>query len=390
MEQAIQDTCGAAAALLDEYAPVDIACERYTEKDLHPGGQEAFTIRARLPWHRQLHTRVMIEVTVDEKVLKPVQNRKVIHEYGEPVEVQVQVYALEEIVAEKLRAILQHIEKLHERGWSRSRARDYYDLWRVMGTYRDQMDLSDFVSFLREKCAVRNVSFDGPALAQLLPVSPHSGQTVWWSNWGNTSDARLSGRFDLSALDQATLRFWTWFDLEDRYDYVYLSASGDGGQTWQVLHGRYASARGDYGPAYNGQSDGWVEEQVDLSRYAGGEVWLRFDYVTDSSINGSGFMIDDISIPEMNLSDPCDDEGAWLAEGFVLVGPLLPQHWLVQLVEFPAAGAPQVRRMEMDAQQDGWLDLDLGRDNERALLVISPLVRYITTPLSYSYEISTR
>jgi len=162
MEQAIQDTCDAAAALLDEYAPVDIACERYTEKDPHPGGQEAFTIRARLPWHRQLHMRVMIEVTVDEKVLKPVQNRRVIHEYGEPVEVQVQVYALEEIVAEKLRAILQHIEKLHERGWSRSRARDYYDLWRVMGTYRDQMDLSDFVSFLREKCAVRNVRFEGP------------------------------------------------------------------------------------------------------------------------------------------------------------------------------------------------------------------------------------
>ena len=162
MEQAIQDTCDAAAALLDEYAPVDIACERYTEKDPHPGGQEAFTIRARLPWHRQLHTRVMIEVTVDEKVLKPVQNRKVIHEYGEPFEVQVQVYALEEIVAEKLRAILQHIEKLHERGWSRSRARDYYDLWRVMGTYRDQMELSDFVSFLREKCAVRNVRFEGP------------------------------------------------------------------------------------------------------------------------------------------------------------------------------------------------------------------------------------
>ena len=76
MEQAIQDTCDAAAALLDEYASVDITCERYTERDPHPGGQEAFTIRARLPWHRQLHTRVMIEITVDEKVLKPVQNRR--------------------------------------------------------------------------------------------------------------------------------------------------------------------------------------------------------------------------------------------------------------------------------------------------------------------------
>jgi predicted nucleotidyltransferase component of viral defense system len=70
------------------------------------------------------------------------------------------VYALEEIVAEKLRAILQHVEMLEQRGWSRSRARDYYDLWRVLGAYKDQMDFSGFTSFLREKCAVRNVGFD--------------------------------------------------------------------------------------------------------------------------------------------------------------------------------------------------------------------------------------
>ena len=69
------------------------------------------------------------------------------------------VYALEEIVAEKLRAILQHFEKLEVRGWSRSRARDYYDLWRILATYQDQMNLAGFTSFLREKCDVRNVRF---------------------------------------------------------------------------------------------------------------------------------------------------------------------------------------------------------------------------------------
>jgi hypothetical protein len=98
----------------------------------------------------------------DEKVIKSAPTRKVIHDYGEPLDAEVRVYALEEVVAEKLRAILQHVEMLEERGWSRSRARDYYDLWRVLGTYQNQMDLSDFVSFLREKCAVRNVAFKGP------------------------------------------------------------------------------------------------------------------------------------------------------------------------------------------------------------------------------------
>jgi predicted nucleotidyltransferase component of viral defense system len=162
MERAVREACGTAAKLLDEYAPVEISCERYTEKEPHPGGQEAFTIRARLPWQRQPQTRVMIETAVDEKILKPALYRKVIHEYGEPIEAEVRVYALEEIVAEKLRATLQHVEKLEERGWSRSRARDYYDLWRVLGAYKDQMDLSDFPAFLGKKCAVRNVTFVGP------------------------------------------------------------------------------------------------------------------------------------------------------------------------------------------------------------------------------------
>src|SRR5205809_7544860 len=47
MERAIRETCDTAAKLLDEYAPVEISCERYTEKEPHPGDQEAFTISAR-------------------------------------------------------------------------------------------------------------------------------------------------------------------------------------------------------------------------------------------------------------------------------------------------------------------------------------------------------
>ena len=162
MEEAIREVCKSATNLLDEYAPVEIICERYTERDPHPGGQEVFMIRARLPWHRAPQTRVMIETALDEKILKPVQKRSIIHEYGEPLQVKILVYALEEIVAEKLRAILQHVQMLQERGWARSRARDYYDLWRVLDTYQNQLHLSDFFYFLHAKCAIRNVMFNYP------------------------------------------------------------------------------------------------------------------------------------------------------------------------------------------------------------------------------------
>ena len=161
MERAVREACDSAVSLLDEYAPVEIVCERYIEKDPHPGGQEAFSIRARLPWQNQPQTRVMIETTVDERILKPVEKRRIIHEYGESLGAEIQVYSLEEVIAEKLRAILQHADMLKKRGWSRSRARDYYDLWRVLGAYKAGMDFSDFGSFLSEKCAVRNVVFAG-------------------------------------------------------------------------------------------------------------------------------------------------------------------------------------------------------------------------------------
>ena len=181
MERLVNEACETAVRLLDEYAPVEIVCERYTEREPHPGGQEAFTIRARLPWQSHPQTRVMIEVTVDEPVLRPIQRRKVIHEYGEPLEAEVQVYSLEEVIAEKLRAILQQADMFERRGWSRSRARDYYDLWRVLGTYREQMDLTDFRSLVHRKCALRGVDFEGPEDFFHSRMLAYVGDT--WVQW---------------------------------------------------------------------------------------------------------------------------------------------------------------------------------------------------------------
>jgi len=162
MEDALRAACEKAVELIDEYAPVEIQCERYLEKEPHPTGQEAFSIRARLPRHRQLQTRVLIEVTEDEKIMKPIQRRNVIHNYDEVLDVAINVYSLEEIVGEKLRAILQHAEKLETRGWSRSRARDYYDIWRILGAYKSQMNPAGFTAFLRNKCEIRRVGFENP------------------------------------------------------------------------------------------------------------------------------------------------------------------------------------------------------------------------------------
>ena len=155
-------SCEETQTLAGEYAPVELLCGRYIERNPHPGGQEAFLIRARLPWHRRSDTPIKVEITMDEPILWPVVQRQIMHEYGEPMRVEVLAYPLEEVVAEKLRAILQQVTRLESRGWSRNRARDYYDLWQVLGSYREQLDLTDFDARPHEKCQLRHVGFAGP------------------------------------------------------------------------------------------------------------------------------------------------------------------------------------------------------------------------------------
>ena len=160
LADAMDRACDVARDLLAEYAQVEMDCERHFENNPHPGGQDAFRIRVRLPWHTRPDISIKVEITTDEHLLWPVERRKVMHGYGEALDAELQVYSPTEMVSEKLRAIRQQLERLETRGWVRNRARDYYDLWRILGAYRDQLDLVDFRDRLHEKCRSRNVDFN--------------------------------------------------------------------------------------------------------------------------------------------------------------------------------------------------------------------------------------
>lgn len=159
MQKAIKEACEQASAQLNFYAPIEIICKPHLEQNPHPRGQEAFDIYSRFSWHRQPQVHIMVEITIDEPLLKPAIPRAILHEYEESINGQIMTYQLEEIIAEKLRSILQHLQTLERRGWARSRARDYYDLWRIFDTYQDQLNFSEFKILLQKKCQVRDVSF---------------------------------------------------------------------------------------------------------------------------------------------------------------------------------------------------------------------------------------
>ena len=159
MESAIKQACTNAQEELEEHIPDPIiTCERYEEKQPHPEKQEAFTIKAQLPWHRAPQVRVMIEITHNETVVLPPIERPIIHNYSEEFTCSLLNYPLEEIIAEKLRAILQNIQKYHERGWTRSRARDYYDIWCILNHYRDEINFALIPDTLKKKCIGKGIS----------------------------------------------------------------------------------------------------------------------------------------------------------------------------------------------------------------------------------------
>ncbi len=235
------------------------------------------------------------------------------------------------------------------------------------------------------------LSFNGATVARLLPVDAYSGSYTFWSNKGDESNMTLTRQFDFSGISAPIhLNYLTWYDIEADYDYVYLEVSTDGHQ-WQVVTTPSGTADdpsgNSYGWAYNGFSAAWIEEQVDLSQFAGQRVWLRFEYVTDAAINGEGFLLDDVSIPEVAyFSDFEQDDGGWEASGFARVENSLPQAFRLALLTRTWDGVA-VEMIPLSPDQTAEIAIHIGDDVEEVVLVVTGTTRFTRQPASYEIEI---
>lgn len=147
--------------LLEQGGPFQAQVEPLVLREPHPFEQAAFLVRVQFPAHRQPLCRLKIEITVDEPLLLSPVKRPLLHDYDEPLAVEIQVYQIAEIVAEKLRALLQSKARLTERGWGASRVcRDYYDLWEILRRESLTKSIPDLV---KRKCDLRNLTFDTPS-----------------------------------------------------------------------------------------------------------------------------------------------------------------------------------------------------------------------------------
>jgi immune inhibitor A len=234
------------------------------------------------------------------------------------------------------------------------------------------------------------LDFSGNTQVPILSVEPHSGAYEFWSNMGDESDMTLTRSFDFTKVSgPLTLQYSTWYDIEQDYDYAYVEAKPEGGE-WQILkapHETQSNPNGaSYGWAYTGPSKNWVQEQVDLSQFAGKKVDIRFEYVTDAEINGDGMVLDDISIPQIDYkTDFEQDNGGWQAAGFARIQNSLPQNFRISLIL--KGNKTTVQPVTLDADGKASLPITIGGDVSEAVLVVSGTTRFTRQQASYQFSL---
>lgn len=238
------------------------------------------------------------------------------------------------------------------------------------------------------------IDFIGSTKAPMIDAQPHSGQYFMWSNRADVADLRLQREFDLSTVQNATLKYWTWYDLEKDWDYAYVSVSADGGQTWQLLKAPSMTdsnpTNANYGWGYTGKSGGndraeWIQESIDLTPYAGKKISVAFDVINDLAVNRPALALDDVEVPEINYrTDFEQDDGGWQPAGWIRTNNFVPQKYIVQLVSFGQGGQIEVSRLPVNEDNTARWDIPLSQ-LEKAIVVVSPMASKTTEVARYSW-----
>lgn len=145
--------------------------------------------------------------------------------------------------------------------------------------------------------------------------APYAGSYFYHSGSGNSLDNSMTRSVSLPA-GSVTLSAWVRYDIEQDYDYAFLTVNGT------TIATNLSSGTDPNGanPTLNGitgsTGGSWVNLTADLSAFNGQTVDLGFRYVTDVAVAESGFGVDDIAITGLPLDDAESDMG-WTFDGFI-------------------------------------------------------------------------
>ena len=185
------------------------------------------------------------------------------------------------------------------------------------------------------------------------PFDPHTGARYMYSQMADVSYKRLTRVVDVPE-GGGTMDFWTSYDTEAHWDFLFVEARTPDGDDWTTLPdlnghthtdtGESCKAEnsggwrtlhphldhyqtqtgettcdpvGDSGEwhAAEGNSSGWQEWSVDLSEWEGGQVEVSIAYVSDWATQNLGVFIDDVTLPDGTSTSFESDLGGWQISG---------------------------------------------------------------------------
>jgi uncharacterized protein (TIGR03437 family) len=191
-----------------------------------------------------------------------------------------------------------------------------------------------------------------------LAVQPIGSQEWWGGRQDQTnSQMTLSSPLALPASGSPTLSFSIAYNLEEKWDFLWVQVSKDSGKTWTTLTNNHTTCQhetdwigGSLGfPAdlcaariggFTGKSasfPNYATETFSLNAFAGQQVLIRFWYMTDYNTLLDGVFIDNVSVSASGralLNDGAETSnntwtytGAWQrTDG----GPPYPQNYYLQ------------------------------------------------------------
>jgi hypothetical protein len=196
------------------------------------------------------------------------------------------------------------------------------------------------------------VYFNGDDYAGIFP---HSGSYEWHSDGTAWSWFRLGQTFTIPTTG-ATLKFWTYYEIEEDWDYGYVEVHDLTTNEWYTLPGIGTTTTlpnpqdnpncpDEFEPAtyyeagkwnaFTGSSGGWYEEQMSLAPFAGHTIELYFTYWTDGYTLWQGWYIDDIQIPEIGFYDDIESgPNGWTANaGWYITTGVVENDFKVNVIQ---------------------------------------------------------
>jgi immune inhibitor A len=208
----------------------------------------------------------------------------------------------------------------------------------------------DTLSKAGARVTLRQADEEGQVVRISLPekahvlTTPTSGQYAYWGGKGHDGApilTNMTANVDLTGKTAAELRFKTWYDIEESWDFASVQVREVGTEKWTYLQSSITTT--EHHPqadvvvphGITGASNGWVDGIFDLSAFAGKNIEVKIEYATDAYSFGAGMYVDDIQVLADNavvLSDDAEGTAKFTLNGFEAnTGTVYaPHHYLVE------------------------------------------------------------